>query len=767
VFIPNDAMHGFEFIQDLAVVMMVAGFVGWLCHRIGLSVIVGYLAAGVVIGPYTPPFSLVSSVPRIETLAQMGLVFLMFSIGMKLSLRKLRRLGWPLVIATVVGAVVMYNISRLVGAGLGWNPVQKVFLAAMLMVSSSAIISKVLQELGATHEKSGQMAMGVSVLEDIVAVVMLTILSSLTAPMGGGVTSIGSTLGMLGAFVVVAGVGGLLAVPWLLRKLSTTAEPEQLTIVVAGLLFMLAIFAAKAGFSVALGAFLLGAIVAETPHRLQVDRTFEGMRDLFSAVFFVAIGMMINLQSALHLWWLMLLLGVVTLVGRTLALTTGMLVTGSSTREALAVGLSVTPLGEFSFIIVQMGIFAGVLADDFQAVVVGVSLITTLVAPILTKRATTISEWADTRQPDWLKNWIEYYHRWLEKLTLRQKRNLIWQLSRKRLIQITVEVLLVTGLLVFSESAFQAVSGYLPDEKLFRHAPRIIFSVGLGLIAMVPVVAIWRNVAALAMLFGEMSTVGYANAARLRPLVETGTKILAGGLMVLWLSAIVPHDGMGRWVPLVALLLAAILLVFMRSKLIFWHSVLEVELQERLVQPEKHFSSTATPWLAEHGEWNLGLTECVLPDLAACRGRTLGELALRTRYGCVVAGVERQGVMIGNPSTDLILYPHDKVLLLGDTVQSTAGKIYLQMVTVNAPASRFDEVRLETVTIPAGSLLAGCTLAELSPSRKCGVQVAGLLRGKLRLLNPGGDEHLRVGDHALVLGSPDQIEAFRQWANES
>ena len=212
----------------------------------------------------------------------------------------------------------------------------------------------------------------------------------------------------------------MLAVPWLLRKLSTTAEPEQLTIVVAGLLFMLAIFANKAGFSVALGAFLLGAIVAETPHRLQVDRTFEGMRDLFTAVFFVAIGMMINLQAALHLWWLMLLLGAVALIGRTLALTTGMLVTGSSTRDAVAVGLSVTPLGEFSFIIVQMGILTGVLADNFQAVVVGVSLITTLVAPVLTKRAAPISEWLDQRQPGWLKHWLAYYHSWLERLTLMQ-----------------------------------------------------------------------------------------------------------------------------------------------------------------------------------------------------------------------------------------------------------------------------------------------------------------------------------------------------------
>ncbi len=766
-------MNGFEFIQDLAVVMLVAGFVGWLCHRLRISVIVGYLAAGVVIGPYTPlgsfssSFSLVSSVVRIETLSQVGLVFLMFSIGMKLSLRKLRRMGWPLVIATVVGAVVMYNLARFVGAGLGWGQVHTVFLAAMLMVSSSAIISKVLQEVGATHEKSGQMAMGVAILEDVVAVVMLTILSSLIAPMRGGAEhSVGSTLGMLGAFVVVAGVGGLLTVPWLLRKLSTTADQEQLTIVVAGLLFMLAIFAHKAGFSVALGAFLLGAIVAETPHRLQVDRTFEGMRDLFSAVFFVAIGMMINLQSALPLWWLILLLAVVTLVGRTLALTIGMLVTGSPTREAMAVGLSVTPLGEFSFIIVQMGILAKVLPDHFQAVVVGVSLLTTLAAPLLTRRASQIGEWADARQPGWLQHWLDYYHGWLERLTLLQKRNLIWQLSRKRLIQIGIEVLLVTGLLVFSESAFEAVSRFLPDERLFRNAPRIIFGVGLALIALVPLVAIWRNIAAVAMLFGEMSTTGYSNAAKLRPLVEAGVKVVAGVLMALWLSAIIPLDGMGRWVPLVALVLAAGAVIFMRSKLIFWHSVLEVELQERLVQPERHFATTASPWLAEHGEWNLGLIECVLPDLADCRGRTLGELGLRNKFGCVVAGVERQGVMIGNPSTELALYPHDKVLLLGDAGQTAAGKVFLSQVTVTASVSRFDEVRLETVEVPVGSMLAGWTLAELSPSRRCGVQVAGLHRGEQRLLNPGGEEYLRVGDNVLVLGSPDQIAAFRTWANQ-
>src|SRR3954464_865537 len=170
-------MHGIDFIKDLAVVMLVAGLVGWACHRIGLSVVVGFLAAGFVIGPHSPPFALVHE-ESIETLAQVGLIFLMFSIGMGLSLRKLRRLGLSLVLATFTGAMMVYILTRALGGIIGLASVETAFLAAMLMVSSSAIINKVLLEAGATHEKSGQMAMGVAVLEDMVAILMLTVLSS-------------------------------------------------------------------------------------------------------------------------------------------------------------------------------------------------------------------------------------------------------------------------------------------------------------------------------------------------------------------------------------------------------------------------------------------------------------------------------------------------------------------------------------------------------------------------------------------------------------
>lgn len=759
-------MHGFDFIQDLTVVMLIAGLVGWLCHRAGLSAVVGYLAAGMVIGPYTPPFSLISSVTRIETLAQVGLVFLMFSIGMKLSLRKLRRLGLSLVVATFVGAIIMYNLARAVGAGLGWGSVHTAFLAAMLMVSSSAIVSKVLQDIGATHEKAGQLAMGVSVLEDIVAVVMLTILNSLTQLSGHTDAGMGETLGLLGAFVAVAGVAGMLAVPWILRKLSLTADQELSTIVTAGMLFMLAVLAQKAGFSLALGAFLLGAIVAETPQRTQIDRTFEGMRDIFSAVFFVAIGMMIDFHAALHLWWLILLLAAVTLVGRTVAVGTGLMLSGAATRDAVRVGLTVTPLGEFSFIIAQLGVAARVLPGEFQAVAVGISLLTTLAAPALARRAPRIGEAFESWLPRWLQKWVEYYQSWLQRLAQRQKHNVLWQLSRKRVIQICVEILLVTGLLAFAEPLFATVSRFLPGEKLFPNAPRIVFWSSLTMVVLVPLLAIWRNVGALAMIVAEVGTADARNVARLRPMVERGIRVVAGVLLFIWLSAVVPWGGMGRWIPLLAIGLVVGALALLRHKLIYWHSIVESELQQRMVQNEQKFTGTTAPWLAQHGEWRLALTECVLPDLADCRGRTLGDIGLRAKFGCVIAGIERQGVMIGNPPPETALYPHDKVLLLGDPKQTAGAKGFLHSVTVEPPASNFDEVRMETVELPETSKLAGRRLAELAPSHRCGVQVAGINRGGLRLLNPGGEERLLAGDDVLVLGSPDQIAAFRAWVHE-
>lgn len=761
-------MQGIDFIQDLAVVMLVAGLVGWLCHRLGLSVIVGFLGAGMVIGPFTPPFSLVTDEVRIETLAQVGLVFLMFSIGMKLSLRKLRRLGWPLVVATFVTALVVYNLSRLAAPWFGMTGVSAVFFAAMIIVSSSAIISKVLQETGLGHEKAGQMAMGVTVLEDVVAVVSLALLNSVVLIGGmGGESKVGETLGSLSAFVVLAVVVGLLAVPWLLRRLADSASEELQTLVVAGMMLGLALTAQRAGYSLAMGAFILGSIIAETPYRGQIERVFEGTRDMFSAVFFVSIGMQIDVRMLGDAWLLVLGTSVLALFARTLGGTCGMLITGVKLREALRVGLIVTPIGEFSFIIVQLGVAAGVVPERFQAVAVGLSLVTALAAPFLTRRSAAISDWVADKQPAWFEDWLAYYDRLLERLQLRQKKSIIWQVSRKRVIQITMEVLLVTGLLLFAEPMFEFVRQFLPGEALFAGAQGVIFWGALTIVVLLPLFAIWRNASALAMIYSELSTSGNPKAARLRPYMEAGFKILAAVIIFIWLSAIVPISGMGEWMPLLALVIAIGAVIMLRSKLIYWHSVLEVELQERLLQQGGKMDGTTPPILAAHGEWQLTLTECQVPDHADVRGRTLGEIGLRAKAGCTVARVERQGVVIETPPANFALYPRDRVLLLGNPDQTAAGKNVVMQVSDSSGASEFDDVTMETVEIPPESLLVGQTLAALAPTKKTGVQVAGINRGGARILNPGGEEKLFANDEVLLLGTNDQIRAFETWTLET
>jgi len=268
-------------------------------------------------------------------------------------------------------------------------------------------------------------------------------------------------------------------------------------------------------------------------------------------------------------------------------------------------------------------------------------------------------------------------------------------------------------------------------------------------------------------LYAQVSTRGHPRAARLAPLIETGLKVLAGAGLFFWLVAILPAEGTARWLLLASALVAVAALVLLRQKLIYWHSQLEVELHSVIETGDSRMTATTAPWLQPHGDWQLQMIDCTLPDLADCQGRSIGELELRTRSGCSVVGIERQGFMIPLPAAAAVLYPRDKVLLLGTPEQVRAGKVILGAVS-GAPVaeSLFEEVRMEALAVPNHSRAAGRTLGELSPSQKHKVQIAGLHRGGLRVLNPGADERVRGGDELLTLGALDHLRDFKDWLRE-
>ncbi len=751
---------GTSLIQDLAVVLLAAGLVGALCRRLGLSVIVGYLVAGVIIGPYTPPFSYIQDQDRIQTLSQIGLVFLMFAIGLGLSLTKLARMGWATPVATFLGAFLVFELTKLLGFAAGWPALHTFFVAAMFMVSSSAVISKIVGEMNLTHDRAGQLALGITVLEDVVAVILLTVL---TAQTGGGGGRVSVMLMGLSAFVVLLVGAGLLMVPGLLRNLEARADPELQTVTVAGVLFLLAVAAARAGYSLALGAFLLGAIVAEIPQRTSVEKAFAGMRDLFSSVFFVAIGMMIEVKLVAEVWPWIIGLGVFAIVGRTLATGLALIVCGTRPREARRAGLLLGPLGEFTFIIAQQGVAAKVLPPNYYPLAVGVSLFTVLTVPLINRYADPILNFLERIEPSRVTRGLEAYHAWLAQAQNSPTSSQTWKLVRGRLVQMAIEMLFVTGVMIFSGQIIAFIGEHLPASGLTPTTVRYVAWGAVAVLALIPLVAIWRNVETVALILAE----AFGGRADGLPVgaVRGGIRSIAAVLLGYWLYAIVPTGQLGVWGWL-GIAAAAALVVFLFSRrLIYWHSEWQSSVHAVLAgDAQAAAADAARDQRAQNlGSWDVLLGECVVPDHAAYAGQLLAQLALPARYGCAILELERNSYVITAIRPELRLYPGDKLLLMGRAEQLTAARKFL--VQSSAAADQAVEFRgsvLETFSVPAGPR-TGRSLADLGVAQITGTRIVGIHRGGSKIIAPSGAERLESGDNILVAGTLAQIRSFRRW----
>ena len=298
----NAQMHTLEFLQDLAVVMIVAGLVTILFHRFKQPVVLGYILAGFIIGPHTPPFALITSQESINTLADIGVILLMFSLGLEFSLRKLQKVGGTAVIAALLEILVMGWVGYELGQLFGWNNTDSLFLGAMLSMSSTTVIIKVLTEMGRTKEKFAQLIFGILIIEDILGIAMIALLSGIAMTGALSVSAIGVTLGKLSIFLIVVLVIGLITVPRLLGYVSNFKSNEMLLITVLGFCFGVSLLAAKLGYSVALGAFVIGAVIAEAREIHRIETLIEPVRDMFSAVFFTAIGLLIDPRMLVTHW---------------------------------------------------------------------------------------------------------------------------------------------------------------------------------------------------------------------------------------------------------------------------------------------------------------------------------------------------------------------------------------------------------------------------------------------------------------------------------
>ena len=676
-------MHHANLLQDLAVIMIVAGFVTVLFRRFRQPVVLGYILAGVIIGPHTPPFPLVADEESIKTLSELGVIFLMFALGLEFSLRKLSAVGATAFIGATLEILLMTAAGYQLGQIFGWNQMDSVFLGAILSISSTTIIIKALEELGKTKERFAHLVFGILIVEDILAIVMIALLSGFAATGSLGAGDIGLTIGKLSAFLGALLVAGLITVPRLLNYVARFKSNEMLLITVVGLCFGVSLLAVKLGYSVALGAFLIGAIIAEARQIAKIEALVQPVRDLFSAVFFVSIGLLIDPAMLVQYAWPIVIITLVVIVGKVVSCSLGTFLAGNDQQSSLRVGMGLAQIGEFSFIIASLGLSLKATSEFLYPIAVAVSALTTLATPYLIRFSDPLVAWFDRTAPKPISGYLDAYTQWVGQLASGGRRTSVGKLVRKWTWQIALNLLLVAAVFILAAAMWYRLPGAFTARLGGTNWVKAMLWLAALILSLPMLIAAFRKFQAMAMLLSEASVnraVAGPRTDALRAIVSAVITLAGlGGLLLFLLvlsSTILPSTKLVIVVALAAVACGILLWRFF----IRLHARAQIALRETLEQsPPHHAPEPAAPSLPPLLR-DAVLETIAIEDRSPATGRLIRELGLRTLTGASIVGLERPEESIVNPSPDEELRVGDRLLLLGTRQQLDSARTSLAAV---------------------------------------------------------------------------------------
>ena len=669
------AAHDVSFLQDLAIVMIVAGLVTIVFHRLKQPVVLGYILAGVIIGPHTPPLPLIANDETIQTLSELGIIFLMFSLGLEFSLRKLKDVGATAFIGATMAILVMLCAGYSLGQAFGWSSIDSIFLGAILSISSTTIVVKALAELGLTKKPFAQLIFGVLIVEDILAIVMIALLSGFATTGSFAVADVGITVIKLGSFLGILLVAGLILVPRLLNYVARFKSNEMLLITVLGLCFGVSGLAVRLGYSVALGAFLIGAVIAEARQIARIEMLLEPLRDMFSAVFFVSIGLLIDPVLLVRYAGPILAITAVVVVGQVFACSLGVFLAGHDRQTSLRVGMGLAQIGEFSFIIAALGMSLKVTSSFLYPIAVAVSALTTLTTPYLIKNSDSVIEWFDRAAPLPVKRWLDFYTRWTSELA-EGERHFGLRLARKWGWQIALNLIFITGIFIAAGAMRSRGLTWWPEIPHGEDGVKAALWLGAMLLSLPLLIAVFRKLRALAMLLSEMSVTrvaGGVNTNSLRSVVAN-TIVAAGCIMLVLIILLLSSTILPSWkLLLVQALIVTVTAILLRRSFTKLYSKAQFALQETLAQAPVHrhdAGETTLPPMMRDAQ----IATIRIGKAASVAGKLIGELRLRTNTGASIVGIQRGGESIINPGPDEELRADDEVLLLGSETHLDAAR---------------------------------------------------------------------------------------------
>lgn len=675
-------MHGLQFLQDLAVVMLVAGVVTLAFRWLRQPVVLGYLLAGFIIGPHTPPFPLVQDEGTIRTLADIGVVFLMFSLGLDFSLKKLTAVGMPAFVTATFEIMAMIGTGYLLGQGFGWTRMESFFLGIMLALTSTTIVVKSLRDSGGLKEPHGVLISGVSIFDDIFVIFVMILLPGFAVSGQIPAGAVALTLLRLFVFLVAAVVVGLIIVPRFLRMIGRLGSDEMLLIVVLALCFGVALLTLKIGFSAALGAFLIGAMMAESRELGRIMRLTEPLRDMFSAVFFVAIGMLIDPAFIWAYGLPVLVITAVYLVAKVGAVAAGALMAGYDGHTALRVGTGMAQVGEFAFILATLGVSLGAIGPQLYPVMVAVASLNALIRPYLTGNADRLADAVARGLPAPLLGWANLYSRWVGRLRYGRARSAAARVLRNLAWQLVLNIALIAAAFISATVAVNWIQPRWQPWPAWTGGVRTIGWLGAALITLPVYVATVRKMQALGMMLSEVALAGSGSARR-----STLRAFLSNTLWVVQLLGLVLLTfvlSLALLPPLyMALALAALLvllIVFRGPALNAWYSRAKFAVVETWTQPPPEPEREhPMPALLREAR----MESVTLNAGSPVAGKLIREIQLRSETGASIVAIERAGRLLVNPSADEELRLDDKLLLLGSANQIAAARERL----LGAPSS--------------------------------------------------------------------------------
>jgi len=666
-------MHGADdFLRSLALVLCVAAATTVVFQRLRQPVVLGYLLAGMLVGPHTP-IPLFADERSTRALAELGVILLMFSLGLDFSLRRLLRTGPLALMIAVVETSLMAWLGATVAQLLGWGGMSALFAGAMVAISSTTIVVKSFGEIG-VPARLRDLTFGILIGEDLIAVLLIALLTAIATGSGASALEVSVSVGRLTGFLVVVTGLGILVVPRLMRAIARL-RAETLVIASVGLCFAFALLADAAGYSVALGAFLGGALVGESGVEREVARLIRPVRDIFVAVFFVSIGMLVNPAEAVAHAGAVFAFVAVVLVGKVVSVAVAAFLAGQGARTAVQAGMSLAQIGEFSFIIVGAGTALGAVPEALYSIAITVSACTALTTPWMIRASEHVAVVVDARLPKRLQTFAALYGSWLERLRAAPSSSGAWAAVRRQALPLLIDALVLVLVVVGAALEGPPLTAWLTRAvPLSAPLAAVLVGIAAAVVALPFVVGLLRTVRGLGLVLGAIALplpadgqVDFADAPRRAMAVGLQVAVLllvAAPLVAVTQAFVPPQQGA---LTLGGVLLVAAVDIWRRATTLQAHTRAAAQVIVELLS--RHALPADEPLaLAPLRDLLPGLGEPVPLRLAAGHhgtGRTLAALNLRGLTGATVLAISRAGASVTIPSGRETLQAGDVVALAG------------------------------------------------------------------------------------------------------